>query len=404
MSTMQGEEWSGRSAPVVGRVALLEWPGLAMILAAMIGAAWLQQPSAVLLAGSVLAIGLVGRAWASLSLLALHYDRRLSADRGFPGDRIELHARLDNRKPLPLSWVTVEEPLAQGLEIEEAGGPVTVSLGIYQRAGWRRSVRCVRRGYYPVGPAVLRSGDIFGLFATERPAAPAVSVIVYPQLYDLTALGLSARHPLGMQRDPSRLFEDFSRPYGLRDYTPDTPFKAIAWAATARRGALQVRTVEPTATLHAALFLAVEGFAGPAREADFEFALSAAASLAMRLLDARQPTGLFANGRRMDGGGDAVVLPGSGEERRRLLLDQLGVLDRVAAQPFAVLLDRYVPSLPRGTSICVLAASLEEAAVLRLRAFGRRGYAVQLLWLGAAAPPSGMPVRHLRPPGAEAAA
>ncbi|MGE4220811.1 MAG: DUF58 domain-containing protein [Alphaproteobacteria bacterium] len=404
MSTVVSEEQCDRRSAVVSRIGLLDWPGLAAVVAAMIAAAWLDQRPAVLLAGSILAIGLVGRAWAALSLLALRHERRIGADRGFPGDRIELHASLDNRKPLPLSWVTVEEPVAPGLAVDGEGGPVTVSLGMYQRAGWRRSLHCVRRGYYPVGPSILRSGDIFGLFATERAGAAPASVIVYPRLYDLAELGLPSRHPLGTQRDPSRLFEDFSRPYGLRDYTPDTPFKAIAWAATARRGTLQVRAVEPTATLHAAILLAVEGFEGPDREADFEFAAGVAASLAMRLLDERQPTGLFANGRRMDCGGDIAVPPGCGDAQRRLLLDRLGVVEPVPALALAELLDRHAASLPRGASICVLAARLDEDAVLRLRQLALRGYAVQLLWLGEDAAPGGLPVRRLsRPDGREAA-
>lgn len=386
------------------RLALLDWSGLAAIAAAMLGAAWFRQEPAVLLAGSVLAIGLVGRGWARLSLVALRYDRSLSMDRAFPGDRVELHARLDNRKPLPLSWATVEESLPPGLAVDGDEESLTVSLGWYQTARWRRSLLCRRRGFYPIGPAVLRSGDIFGLFSTRRQVDMGMPLIVYPQLRDLGALGLPSRHPLGMQNDPSRLFEDPTRPYGLRDYTPDTPFKSIAWAATARRGALQVRTVDPTATLHAALFLAVEGFAGAEGAEAFEAAVSVTASLAVHLLDTGQPTGLFANGRRADGGGSLALEPGRGDDQRRAVLERLAVVETVATDGFAALLDRHARDLARGASICVVAAVLDDMAALRLRELAGRGYAVQLLWLGAGQAPPGLAVRRLERPAVAASA
>ena len=46
----------------------------------------------------------------------------------------------------------------------------------------------------------------------------------------------------------------------LRPYTPETPFKAIAWSASARTGELMARQYEPTVSLDTALYLAVDSF------------------------------------------------------------------------------------------------------------------------------------------------
>ena len=115
--------------------------------------------------------------------------------------------------------------------------------------------------------------------AAGRSGAPEPaegSVIVYPRLHPVTDFGLPARHPLGPNRDPRRLFEDPGRPAGIREYDGNTPFKAIAWKASARTGRLQAKIFEPTVTLEVSLCLAVDGFA--AGDA-FEAAVSLAASL-----------------------------------------------------------------------------------------------------------------------------
>lgn len=388
------------------RIGLLSWPGLLCLLALMGGAAWLGYDAVVLVAGLIVATGLVGRTWAALSLRGLGYHRELSTLRAFPGETVTLAMTLDNRKPLPLGWVRAEERVPAALapldEADDPSGGTTrpvgfaTALGWYQTATWRRELVCRRRGYHPIGPATLLSGDVFGLFLDSRRAAPAQPVIVYPRLVDLPDLGLPSRQPLGEARDPARLFQDPSRLAGLRAYTPETPFRHIAWKASARQGGLQAKVFDPTVTLRTALFLAVDAFDAKAEEALFELAISAVASLADRLLEQREPVGLFANGTQADGSGPIALPPGRGDDQRVLILEALAKLESRVTTPLAAFLDDHAGALPPGTTLCAVGARLDQGALHRLAMLRRRGYGAVGLIVGSGPLPGGpVPCRRV---------
>src|SRR5690606_24079388 len=152
-----------------------------------------------------------------------------------------------------------------------------------------------------LGAIEMLTGDGFGLYLTARRQSPALSLLVYPRLYAMDDLGLPAHQPLGEARDPSLLFEDTSRVRSLRDYTAETPFKNIAWAASARSGRLHAKTFDATASVQTVIFLAVDRFIAQSDPSVFELGVSTAASLAAHLIERRQPVGLLCNGRPADG-------------------------------------------------------------------------------------------------------
>lgn len=392
-------ELAGEDAPG-SRLALLGWEGLLTFSLILAAAAWFGLGALSLLCALIIATALIGRVWAGLSLIGLGYRRSLSLARAFPGDVVTLTATLDNRKPLPLSWVRAEERLPYALRpddhpLEPTDNPRIGRLGFVTPLGWFEAatlecrLHCRRRGYYLIGPARVMSGDMFGLFLEARKAGEAIPLIVYPRLYDVAALGLSSHQPLGDMKDPLRLFRDPSHPAGLRDYTPDTPFKHIAWAASARQGQLQVKTFEPTVTVQAGLFLAVDSFHWPVEEESFEVAISVVASLASRLIDQRQPVGVFANGLQGDGAGAVVLLLAGGEAHRMQVLESLAKLRLAAASPFLDFFDAQGDALPARMTLCVVAARLSENIIERLVGLRRRGHEVTVLIVGSAPLPDG---------------
>lgn len=395
----------GEDAPGA-QLALFGWPGLAAMGAVIALGAWFGFGGIVLLASLVAATGLVARGWAAVALLGLAYERDLSATHGFPGDTVRLRARLDNRKPLPLSWVEVEESLPAALAPDDplVGPPdaqnrralrFSTALGWYRTATLTRDLVCRKRGYHRVGPARLASADVFGLFLKRRTAAPAQILTIYPKLYAMADLGLPARQPLGAARDPRQLFDDPSRPMGLRPYTPETPFKAVAWKATARSGALQAKLYEPTVTLKTALFLAVDSFAG-ASEDDFETAVSAVASIADHDLRLRRPVGVFANGAQADGSGPVILPPGRAPDQRTLILEQLARLERTPTGDFGAFLETSLAASDGGATLAVVGGRFTDSALAHLREQQRRGRPIVLLIAGEAPLPRGpLPCRRV---------
>jgi uncharacterized protein (DUF58 family) len=373
------------------RLVLFQLPGLAVFAAIVTLAAWFGMNEIVVLAALVLAVGLVSRGWAALALVGLSYERRLDADRAFPGETLTLRLTLDNRKFLPLSWVRVEEALSPALA--QPGDPaVTISedgasaklaivtpLAWYRSATLTRTIDCRRRGCYTIGPARLLSADVFGLFVRARIAAPEIAILVYPRLYPVADPVLPARHPIGPDRDPRRLFEDLTRPAGVREYTPETPFKTINWKASARTGRLHATVYETTVTQETVLLLAVDSFAGEGDDAAFELAVSAVASIACRELDLGRPVGIFANGEQAQGHGPVYLAPGLGPDRRRILLEALARLQRRSSATFPAFLDRAMPDIGTRARLIAVVNRADEAVLARLHDFTRRGRQVALL-------------------------
>ncbi len=371
------------------RLPILRWPGLAAIAAVVAAAGWLGMAEIAVLAVLLLSAGLVARAWAALALVGLAYERRLEGDRAFPGETIGLSLTVDNRKLLPLSWVRVEEPISSALAAPDdpavsfdADGKARLSivtpLGWRSRATLTRRLACTRRGCYTIGPARLMSSDVFGLFVRGKTAAPQAVILVYPRLYDVADLLLPARNPLGPDRDPRRLFEDTSRPAGIREYTQDTPFKTINWKATARTGALHATVYDTTVTQETVVLLAVDSFPEGAEEA-FERGVSAVASIAARELDLGRPVGVFANGMQALGHGPVFLPLGSGPERRRTIFEALARLERRTELAFPAFLDAAAPMIGARARIIVVADRADTPLLARLQDLGRRGRSVILL-------------------------
>jgi len=408
-----------------GSILFSRYGALGML--AIAGAsAWQGYTLPVFLCGIILALTAVTRGWSHAALHRLTYSRHPRALRAFPGETIDCEAMLDNRKILPLVWVSVAEPLAEGIAPDAealppgmtyAEGKLTVetSLMWYQRARWTYALNCRRRGYYALGPVEVTSSDIFGIFRPSRQAAELEHLAVYPQVHALGDLGLPSHFPLGDLRSSNPLFHDPTRVRGLRDYTPEVPFRHIHWKASARAGHLQAKVFDPTCTLQLSLLLDATAvaktavkkpapppefpIAGPPEDTpnddlgdnDFELALSVAASLAWHHGQRRCPVGLFANTKLADGAHSAVVKPSAGH-----LAEILTALAKAEPKtvPFSTLLETVRPSLASGSTLAVITGGLDRASEARLAELRRRGFPVVLFLIGAEAPGSNLFPTH----------
>lgn len=382
-------------------------PGLGLMAGTMVAAAWFGLTGLVLLAGLVAATGLVARAWAYLSLRAVALISSLSATRAFPGDEVRLAVEIDNAKLLPLSWLEAEIAMpadllpgdvllganAQGASCLR----FATALGPYRKVVLRRTISCQKRGYHRIGAGMLRSADVFGLFIKACPFQTEQVLVVYPKIYPVSDLGLPAYQPLGAARDPRRLFEDPGRPMALRPYTPETPFKAIAWSASARTGELMARQYEPTVSLDTALYLAVDSFENKDDDL-FELAVSAIASIASHELENRRQVGVFVNGRQGDGGGAVMVPASRAPGQQTLILERLARLEQAASEPFGTFLDATLNATAGRATLAVIAKRFDAALLARLRQLQERGRPIVLLQCGPGnLPDTALPCRSLGP-------
>jgi len=229
-----------------------EISALLLIVVVIIGSVT-HEPLVAALGALAFVLSMVSRIWAALSLREVTIDRSTSIDHAFQDDEITITFTIRNNKPLPVSWLEINEYVPRGLLVEGhkpidqtyLGGAemsVSTSLGSYEQVKITRKLRALSRGTYRLGKTGLRSGDLFGLYPVEASLAHTPwSIFVYPKIKELSGFSLASRRPIGDSLSRRIVWSDPSRPAGVREYRPGDPVKNIDWKTTARRGEMYVR-------------------------------------------------------------------------------------------------------------------------------------------------------------------
>ncbi|HSJ58805.1 MAG TPA: DUF58 domain-containing protein [Anaerolineae bacterium] len=333
--------------------------------------------------------------WGRRSLTGVGYERTLGQRRAFPGETIDLTMRLANEKLLPLGWLILEDRWSMTLVPEDADlfpstaglmGTFRSAFAIrgYERITRRYRLRCTRRGFYSFGPAQLTSGDVWGLFATDRRVPDLDWLIVYPQVLPLEALGFPPKEPFGETKATWRMLEDPSRAVGVRDHRPEDSFRHIHWKATARRQDLQVKVYEPTTTHNLVVFVNVATiiphWAGT-RPILLEKVIAVAASICNHAVDDRYLVGLMANSSIPHSDQPIKVLPSRRPDQLARMLEALAAVTSFTTVSIEGLLLEESPRLPWGATLVVVTGVVTDdllAALMRLRDVGRRVVLVSL--------------------------
>lgn len=320
------------------------------------------------LAGCLVVIGLLGRAWAAVALKRVGFSRRTSQPRAFCGDTIDLESTVSNPRPLPLPWLEIWELIPASLQPEETrersfARPDQVwvqrgmSLWPYQKLRWRRALRCMQRGVFTLGEVRLRTGDPFGFFERETTVRDRVELLVYPRVHKLRRVNLPLHHPAMDVTSASSPVTDPTRTATVRDYRPDDARRLIHWPTSARRGALQVRVLEPATSLHVCLAIDVKGFTfGIYRGELLDLALSALASLAVHMQEAGFPIAFFANSNP-----PIALAPGASVGHLQHVLESMARLEPVAGPSLIPWAQEHIPA---GSTV-VLAVSEMSSDISR---------------------------------------
>jgi uncharacterized protein (DUF58 family) len=351
--------------------------------------ALLHENAMIVLAALLITIIPVAWAWNRVALWRVSYARVLSENRVFVGETIDLSVRVTNRKILPLAWVKIDDqfPLTltpENKKLAPSHLPLTAylsqraALGWFERARWNYRLPCKRRGLYALGPARLRSGDLFGLFERERIIPHIDHLIVYPQVKPMEDWGLPPKDPLGEVKARVPLFDDATRPRGVRDYRPDDAPKHIHWRATARHGELQVKIYDPTLSYQWVLFVNVATFAQAWQGANSELlerVISLAASIANFGAEHGYAVGLVTNGTWPESDQRLKILPSRDPNHLRSVLEALAAVTSFVTTPIENLLRTEAPNLSWGAALVIVTGIVTEemlAEMLRLRRVGRR--------------------------------
>lgn len=285
--------------------------GIALLVAAgLTGLQSLAWPGGLLL-------GLVGTALllAVLSARRPRQRRRLLPHRVAAGAPVRVALDLERDSIGAGAWSVVEEEVPKQL----TGAPA-----IAVPSGWGRlrsphhyQLTAQVRGRYPVGPSVWLTTDPLGLAGTRQRLGGVDLLTVTPAIHSLGAAVRAAGAGLtgeSAHRRSSLLGPDDAL---IREYRPRDEMRRIHWPSSARTGTLMVRREEHAWEPSALILLDNRSATheGVGAGSTFEWAVSAAASVGVYLLDAGYEIDL------VDADGD--TLAAEGDTVREALLDHL---------------------------------------------------------------------------------
>ena len=233
------------------------------------------------------------------------------------------------------------------------------SLRWFEKISRKYSLVFKERGVYPVGPVEFTSGDLFGLYVQRQQDQTQEYLTVFPELLPIKSVFLETENPMGEIRSRRRLFEDPSRPMGVRAYHPEDEFRRIHWPATARSGQLQVKVYQPVNSKVVVICLNTAtsrqlwlGLNKPLSE----HLIKVAATLSYQSIQDGYSVGLISNSCLAHSDQPFIIQPGESPDQPALLLESLARITSFVTTPFDVFLSKSLPQLPFGASLVIVTA------------------------------------------------
>lgn len=360
-------------------------------------------------------IALVSSWWKRAALIGVTYERSFDRTHVFPGELVSMSITINNRKPLPLTWLQFKDeapiaPIDRGelaVIASEVSGSYTLqntlSMNSFERSYRSATFKFPRRGYYKFGPVSYQSGDIFTLFTIERDHRDLDNLIVYPKVWPLEALELPAKELFGDINVRRSLFTDPIKTQGIRNYQPQDRFRDIHWKATARRGDLQTKVYDPTSGMSIVTFLNVATFEKHWMGFDpemLERAVSVTASIVSYAAEQKWGVGVYANGSVPGSDQPIRVAPGRSPDQLRRILEALAAVTEFATGSIDILMHYESKRLPWAATLVLVTTIITEemlVSLVRLKEAGRR---VTLISLASEPPPreaGGLMIYHVPP-------
>lgn len=136
------------------------------------------------------------------------------------------------------------------------------------------------RGAHRVGPATHEKSDPVGLVVRRVPSGPSTELLVVPRTVELSVFAGGLTNDLDGATSQQLSMSDLAF-HALREYAPGDDLRHVHWRSSAKAGELLVRQYHETRRGHVTVLLDGARSSYP-RAADFELAVSAATSIALR--------------------------------------------------------------------------------------------------------------------------
>jgi len=301
--------------------------------------------------------------WWSRRGLAQVEARRSFNTHAFPDEKIKIDLHVQNKGWLPLPWLELHETLPVALAGPHSFRSV-IHLGPHRTADFEYSVEARKRGYYPIGPLSIFTGDILGFRDSLKVQNQPEYLVVYPRVIPFTSVEIPSHSPQGTLRHRLPLFEDPTRVFGKRGYVSGDSLRSIDWKASASTGRLQVKLFEPSIALETCVILNLnaDDYYYRSRIDSTELAIVIAASLSNWIIGKKQMVGMAVNGHDplADDGKPQSAPPRKGKHHLMRLLETLARIDVTEQSSLVSLIQEQRYRLAWGTTLIVITGSASD--------------------------------------------
>jgi uncharacterized protein (DUF58 family) len=259
---------------------------LAAAVAAAVSAVILGEKDLLRVALLLAILPFLAAAYVGRSRYKLACNRSLDPHRVPVGANSRVVLRLQNLSRLPTGTLLLEDRLPYALGSRPR--VVLERLGAHQASSVAYTVRADVRGRYDVGPLVVRMTDPFGLCELTRSFPSTDHLTVIPQVTPLPSVRLPGEYAGSGDSRARSVAVHGEDDAATREYRRGDDLRRVHWKSTARTGELMVRREEQPWESRATVVLDTRayGHRGDGPTASFEWAVSAAASIAVHLRQA----------------------------------------------------------------------------------------------------------------------
>jgi uncharacterized protein (DUF58 family) len=324
--------------------------------------------------------------WSFYSLRGVGISRKARTVRAQLGQVFEERFELHNYSLLPRMWLEVrDESTIPGLRTSQ----VFTQIGGREGRSYVAHTRLGRRGVFPLGPTVVYSGDLFGLFPQKHSFEAHDTLLVYPMVVEVKAFSNPVGPLPGGDSLRRRTHQVTPNAAGVREYAPGDSFNRIHWLSTARRNRLMVKEFEldpqsdiwilldAERVVHASLPWTTYSNVGDLLErsrkiklppSTEEYAASIAASLARYYLRNKRAVGLISHGEPR-----TMLPPDRGGRQLVKILESLALWKANGGLQLLGMVESQAPHLPRGSMVILVTPSPRDEIVLATDYLTRRG-------------------------------
>lgn len=293
----------------------------------------------------------------------LTYNMEITKKTAEIGEEIEVHSTIENKKPLSISFLKVQENFPSGFNVGE--NIYTLFIMPFQRVRRIYKVTGKKRGLHTIKDVVLGLGDFIGFKMQSEEIELYEEIIILPKKLDLTESIVPMGSLNGDTSVKRWIIDDPLMTIGIREYTGNEPERFIHWPSSLKYGNLMVKNFDFTTDNSVIVLLNIEStkpYWKATKEDAIEKSISLARTVMEELEELKIPYGFASNAYNTSSNyvKGHFYHPGLGANHLNHFLEILGSINYIISSTFEETLKDISRRQGNYTTIVVITPDILE--------------------------------------------